>query len=225
MAARTSVAEAARGAGVTRWRGGPRGARAAVAMRKRGRLPGARQRPTGSRPGAVRQRRTAWSMPAATCHKPHSASTEITNASTAGQCSGGDTRDASHISVTAAISRAISMIADAGSQPATPEATQGRSGGASDQPRIRALRGPPPGPHRQSENDSRDQDGGERKGLDGTPDTPPGKDQEGPLSDGIAPSFDGPGRPFRRLHRPGRTHAEKSQRSTRRSRKLVRNAV
>jgi hypothetical protein len=48
----------------------------------------------------------------------------MTSASSAGHRSGGDTRDASHISITAAMSKVISLIPDAGSQPATPEATR-----------------------------------------------------------------------------------------------------
>ena len=65
-------------------------------------------------------------MPPPTCHTPHKASVEITSARNAGHRSGGDTRDASQTIMTAVIINEISPIADAGSQPANPEAKSTR---------------------------------------------------------------------------------------------------
>ena len=90
---------------------------------------------------------------------------------------------------------------------------QSKSGSAAYQPRIRVLWGPTPGPHRETENGCRHQDGRGRECLDGAPDTPPGKNEESPMGDGVTSGIGDPDRPIRRFHRPAqhlrRSHSKR----------------
>ncbi len=62
-------------------------------------------------------------MPPITCRRAHSVRAEIAKAKSAGQRSGGASRDEIQTNATSAAKSEISTIADAGSHPAAPEAT------------------------------------------------------------------------------------------------------
>ena len=143
---------------------------------------------------------TAWSKPPATCHRPHRASIEITSARSGGHRSGGDTRDASQISVTAAVSKEISPKADAGSQPAMPDASRAEPTAQMTNHGLERF-----GVRRQAHTARPRKVAAtkiteERKSLDRTPDAPPGKTKEHSLCNCITPGLYAPDRPISRIH-------------------------